>query len=55
MRLHAASLRMSLARLEPDRGAELERAALAVFAAEGISVPLRWAYMLAPGLAVKWA
>ena len=52
MRLHAASLRLSLARLGPRHHAH-EHAALAVFAEEGIEHPERWAYMRAPGLAIE--
>lgn len=51
-RLRAASLRLSLAELEPRRRAEHEELALQVFAEEGIVRPDRWAYMLAPGLAL---
>lgn len=50
MRLWSASLRWSLAELGHPHGAALERAALEVFAAEGIASPERWSRMLAPGL-----
>jgi eukaryotic-like serine/threonine-protein kinase len=47
-RLLAASLRLALARLEPDAGHE--QRALAVFHEEGVVAPQRFAYMFAPGL-----
>jgi hypothetical protein len=54
MRLHAASLELSIARLAPRQLAH-ERSALAVFAEEGIARPDRWAYMRAPGLGIEWS
>jgi hypothetical protein len=52
LRLRAASLRLSLARLDARNAREHERRALRVFAEEGIAAPARWACMLAPGLAI---
>jgi len=50
MRLWAASLRLSLARLGCAHAVAIERSALDTFAIEGIASPERWSRMLAPGL-----
>jgi hypothetical protein len=57
MRLHVASMQLALARLGAGDAAAQAATARAVFAAEGVRDPERWAAMVAPGVAapiVPW-